>query len=169
MMGIFVFSSFAQTTKELEVSNAEKFSTSSGVLMKKDYLDVGNINKVKVQVVNFQDLTSDKSTSAIMFECEVTSRYTTDTKQALLDVDEIDGLIKSIKIMQDKIFPTNSENYTEVIYRSRGGFEAGCYWKKGKWTTYLKLEKYDSKSYVFLNQKDFTTLYSLLEQAKGKL
>lgn len=105
MMGTFVFSSLAQTTKELEVSNAEKFSTSSGVLMKKDYLDVGNINKVKVQVVNFQDLTSDKSTSAIMFECEVTSRYTTDTKQAMLDVDEIDGLIKSIKIMQDKIFP----------------------------------------------------------------
>ncbi|AUS04956.1 hypothetical protein C1A40_05480 [Tamlana carrageenivorans] len=169
LMGMFVFSSYAQTTKEVEVSNAEKFSTSSGALIKKDYLEIGDIKGAKVQVVKFQDLISDKSTSAIKFEYEVKSSYSTDTKQALLDVDEIDGLMKSIKIMQEKIFPSTSENYSEVIYRSRGGFEAGCYWSKGKWTTYLKLEKYDGKSYVFLSQEDFTTLYSFLEQAKGKL
>ena len=156
-------------TKEVEVSNAEKFSTSSGALIKKDYLEIGDIKGAKVQVVKFQDLISDKSTSAIKFEYEVKSSYSTDTKQALLDVDEIDGLMKSIKIMQEKIFPSTSENYSEVIYRSRGGFEAGCYWSKGEWTTYLKLEKYDGKSYVFLSQEDFTTLYSFLEQAKGKL
>ena len=169
LMGIFIFSSYAQTTKEVEVSNAEKFSTSSGALIKKDYLEIGDIKGAKVQVVKFQDLISDKSTSAIKFEYEVKSSYSTDTKQALLDVDEIDGLMKSIKIMQESIFPSTSENYSEVTFRSRSGFEAGCYWSNGKWTTYLKLEKYDSKSYVFLDQEDFTTLYSFLEQAKLKL
>jgi len=75
LVGMFVFSSYAQTTKEVEVSNAEKFSTSSGALIKKDYLEIGDIKGAKVQVVKFQDLISDKSTSAIKFEYEVKSSY----------------------------------------------------------------------------------------------
>ena len=112
---------------------------------------------------------SEKSTSAVRFEYEVKSSYSTDTKKAMLDADEIDGLLKSIKVMKDRIFPSTSDTYSEVTYRSRAGFEAGCYWSKDKWTTYLKLEKYDGKSYVFLGQEDFTTLYELLVQAHAKL
>jgi len=158
-----------QIAKEIETSNAEKFSASSGALIKKDFLDIGEIRGAKLQVVIFQDMISEKSTNAVRFEYEVKSSYSTDTKKAMLDADEIDGLLKSIKVMKDKIFPSTSDVYSEVTYRSRGGFEAGCYWSKGKWTTYLKLEKYDSKSYVFLGQEDFTTLYDLLVQAQTKL
>ena len=171
VMTFFVIGLQAQTqlAKEVETSNAEKFSASSGALIKKDFLDIGEIRGAKLQVVKFQDMISEKSTSAVRFEYEVKSSYSTDTKKAMLDADEIDGLLKSIKVMKDKIFPSTSEIYSEVTYRSRGGFEAGCYWSKGKWTTYLKLEKYDSKSYVFLGQEDFTTLYDLLVQAQTKL
>lgn len=91
------------------------------------------------------------------------------TKVAILDVDEIDGLMKSIKLMQDKVMLTVPVNYTEVYYRSRGGFEGGCFTSKGAWSCYLKLEKYDSKSYVWLESADLTTLYGLLEQAKAKM
>ena len=34
---------------------------------------------------------------------------------------------------------------------------------------YLKLEKFDGKSYVCLEAADLTTLYGLLEQAKAKM
>ncbi len=43
------------------------------------------------------------------------------------------------------------------------------YWSKETWSTYLKLEKYDKDSYVFLGKDDFPTLLELLEQAKKKL
>ncbi|MDD3685149.1 MAG: hypothetical protein PHE56_00145 [Bacteroidales bacterium] len=160
----------AQTsTKEKELSNAEVFSAKAGTLMQKEFIEIGTLKKCKIQVVYFTDLISSTKQSALKFEYEYVSSYTTDTKAALLDPDEVDGLMKSIKLMQDKVFPTTPTNYTEVYYRSRGGFEGGCFTSKGTWSTYLKLEKFDGKSYVWLNIEDLSTLYTYLEQAKLKL
>jgi hypothetical protein len=159
---------FAQT-KEQELSNAEKFSAKAGALIQKEFLELGSVGDAKISVIYFTDLITNTKQSALKFEYESAGKYSSSTKAAVLDADEIDGLIKSIKIIQDKIFPTATANYTEVSFKSRGGFDAGCYWSKGTWSTYLKLEKYDKDSYVFLNREDFTTLLGLLEQAKTKL
>ncbi len=156
-------------TKAKELSNAEKFSAKAGTLIKKEFLDVGTIKKAKIQVIHYTDMISNEKVSSVRFEYEVASSYSSDTKIAELDSDEIEGLIKSIKMMQEKVFSSTPTNYTEVTYRSRGGFEAGCFWSKGDWSTYLKLEKYDGKSYVFLKKSDFPELLTLLEKAKSML
>ena len=156
-------------SKEKEQSNAEAFSAKAGTLMQKEFIEIGTVKKAKVQVLYYTDLISNIKKSALKFEYDVVSSYSTDTKVAILDVDEIDGLMKSIKLMQDKVMLTVPVNYTEVYYRSRGGFEGGCFTSKGAWSCYLKLEKYDSKSYVWLESADLTTLYGLLEQAKAKM
>jgi len=62
--------------------------------------------------------------------------------------------------------PTND---TEVSFKSRSGFEAGCFTSKGAWSCYLKLEKYDSKSYVWIDSSNLTALYALLVIAKAKM
>ena len=171
LISILMFSvSYGQTdTKEKELSNAEKFSSKAGTLIQKQFIDVGTINKAEVKVIHYTDLISNETVSSVRFEYEVASSYSTDPKIASLDADEIDGLIKSIRMMQEKVFAMTPTNYTEVTYRSRGGFEAGCYWSKGDWATYLKLEKYDGKSYVFLKKDDFLVLLALLEKAKTML
>ena len=74
--------------------------------------------------------------------------------------------MKSIKIIQEKIFPSTPGNYTEVSFRSRSGFDAGCYSKKDGWSAYMKLEKFDSNSYVFMDKEDLIKLLILLEKAK---
>jgi len=155
--------------KEKEQSNAEVFSAKAGTLMQKEFVEIGSLKKAKVQVLYYTDLISSIKKSALKFELEVASTYSTDTKVAVLDFDEIDGLIKSIKLMQDKVMINVPANYTEVYYRSRGGFECGCFTSKGVWSSYLKLEKFDGKSYVWLEGTDLTTLYGLLEQAKAKM
>ena len=155
--------------KEKTQSNAEAFSSKAGTLMQKEFIEIGTIKKAKVQVLYYTDLISNTKTNALKFEYEVVSSYSTDTKAAILDVDEIDGLMKSIKLMQEKVMIAVPTNYTEVYYRSRGGFEAGCFTSKGDWSCYLKLEKFDSKSYVWLESTDLTTLYGFLEQAKAKM
>lgn len=160
---------FGQDTKEAELSNAEKFSSKAGTLIKKEFVEVGVINKAEIKVIHYNDMISNESVSSVRFEYDVASSYSTDTKIASLDSDEIDGLIASIKMMQEKVFQMTPTNYTEVTYKSRGGFEAGCYWSKGDWKTYLKLEKYDGKSYVFLKKSDFPELLAQLEKAKGLL
>lgn len=159
---------FAQT-KEQELSNAEKFSAKAGALIQKEFVEIGSIKDAKIKVIYFTDLITNTKQSALKFEYESVGKYSSNTKAAVLDEDEVDGLIKSIKIIQDKVFPTTATNYTEVSFKSRGGFDAGCFWSKGTWSTYLKLEKYDKDSYVFLGKDDFPTLLGLLEQAKTKL
>jgi len=158
----------AQTPAK-EQSNAEAFSAKAGTLMQKEFIEIGTIKKAKVQILYYTDLISVLKKSALKFEFDVVTNYSTDTKAAVLDIDEIDGLMKSIKLMQEKIMLAVPINYTEVYYRSRGGFEGGCFTSKGAWSCYLKLEKYDSKSYVWLESADLTTLYGLLEQAKAKM
>jgi len=161
---------FGQTeTKAREISNAEKFSDKSGTLIQKEFIDVGDLKRCKIQIAKFTDLISNQKTSAVRFEYAYISSYSSDTKLALLDADEIDGLIKSLKLIQEKIIPTSSTNYTEVSFRSRSGFEAGCFSKKDSWSIYLKLERYDSKSYVFLDKEDLPKLLQLLENSKSKL
>jgi hypothetical protein len=171
MVGIlYAISVQAQTAvKEKEQSNAEAFSATSGTLIQKEFIEIGTLKKSKVQVLYFTDLISNVKKSALKFQLDVVSSYATDSKVAILDVDEIEGLMKSIKLIQEKVLVSVPTNYTEVYYRSRGGFEAGCFTSKGAWSCYLKLEKYDSKSYVWLETEDLATLYNLLEVAKAKM
>ena len=69
------------------------------------------------------------------------------------------------------MFTSTRDTYTEVTFKSRTGFEAGAYYDTGKskWTAYMQLSKYDSKSSVFLNTDDFSTFLTLIEQAKTKM
>jgi len=164
-----VMSTNAQTAKENEQSNAEKFSARSGTLMQKEFSEIGSLKKCKIQVLYYTDLITNSKQSALKFEFDVATSYSTDTKVAVLDTDEIDGLMKSIKILQDKVIVNVPPNYTEVYYRSRSGFEAGCFVSKGSWSCYIKLEKYDGKSYVWLDKEDLPTLFTFLEQAKAKM
>jgi hypothetical protein len=168
---IFHKSLAQQPTKVIEQSNAEKFSDKIGILLQKEIIDVGVLKKCKFQIARFSDLIGGTKTSALRLEYVYSSSYGSsgDTKLALLDVDEIDGLLKSIKIIQSKVIPSVAENYTEVSFKSRSGFEAGCFSKKESWSTYLKLEKYDSNSYVFMEKDDLAELVNLLNLAKAKL
>jgi hypothetical protein len=162
------FCSAIAQTKEKELSNAEKFSAKAGVLIQKTFLEVGTLKAAVFSVVQYTDLMSNTKATALKIEYESTAKYS-GTKIAMLDADEITGLIMSIKLIQDKIFPSAPTSYTEVSFKSRGGFEAGCFWSKSKWDTYLKLEKYDKDSYVFLEKEDFPPLLTILEQAKAKM
>ena len=154
---------------EETLSNAELFSVKSGTLIEKQFIDIGKVKSVEVKVLKIKDLNDDKTISALRFEYEAVGKYSSDTKIAMLDIDEIEGLVISIKNIQSKVFPSTPETYTEVTYRSRSGFEAGAFYSDSKWKTYLKLEKYDSDSFVFLTQEDLTTLLGLIEQAKLKM
>ncbi len=156
-------------SKEKEQSNAEIFSAKSGALMQKEFIDLDKIKSCEIQVIHFTDLISGSKESGLKFSMDVASSYSTDTKSAMLDSDEIEGLMKSIRLIQEKVLVTTPSTYTEVYYRSRSGFEAGCFTSKGSWSCYLKLERYDSKSYVWINAEELTSLYTILEQAKLKM
>jgi len=161
---------FAQN-KQKEVTQAEQFSSQAGVLMERQFYEIGKIKSLEVKVLKFKDLNSNLTKSSLRFEYAYKSSYSSDTKIAALDFDEIDGLIKSIKNLQTNVFTSTKDVYTEVTFASRSGFEAGAYYspEKNKWTAYVQVEKNDRNSMIFLVPEDFGTLLSLIEQAKVKM
>ncbi len=124
-----------------------------------------------VQVMVLKDLINASKTSAVRFSAVTGSGYSAGTKLGSVDADELDGLIKSIKLIQSSLLTSTHANYTEVSFTSRGGFEAGCYYSqdKKKWSAYLKLSRFDSNSMVFMSPEELVQVLTLLEQAKARL
>lgn len=152
-------------------SNAETFSRRSGTLISTEFIDVAFIaNTFKVLLMKYQDLISEQSESALRFEYEYFDGYSDfpDTKIGVIDKDELDGLIKSINLMLTQVSLVRPENYTEVKFTSRSGFEAGCYYSD-YWKFYIKLSQHDSNSNVFLSMADANTLLNVLSGTKEKL
>ncbi|MFX1707013.1 hypothetical protein SAMN05660461_6161 [Chitinophaga ginsengisegetis] len=150
-------------------SKAELFSNKSGSLIQKQFMDIGSLRGCLIQVAQFTDLIGGETTKAVRFEYAYSGAYSSDTKIGLLDMDEVDALIKSLNIIKDKIMPTTPEVYTEIEYKSRGGLEAGCFYSKKQWSTFLKLARFDDKSFVIMKDGDIIQLLSLLNDAKAKL
>jgi hypothetical protein len=160
----------AQTqTSSREQSNLEKFSARSGTLIQKQFIRLGKLKTVTVELLVITDLVANTKIAGVRMEYEASSSLGNDTKTAFLDADEVDGLVKSVNLLKSNVLITTPDNYTEVIFGSRGGFEAGAYFSSGKWTTFLKLERYDSRSSVYMKPEDFDQLLELLKQANLKL
>jgi hypothetical protein len=147
---IFAFTFFGLSAQDTAKSNASTFTTKSGSLISKEFIEVGSLIGVKVKLIKIVDLISKESIKALRLELENTSGYSTSSKIVSLDIDEVSALISSIIIIQEKVIINEPPNYTEVTFKSREGFEAGCFWSKNKWSNYIKLDRYDSKSYVFI-------------------
>jgi hypothetical protein len=162
---------YSQEKVEKQTTQAEQFSATAGTLIEKQFIDIGKVKGVTVQVMKFKDLNNGTSKSALRFEYVYRSSYSSDNKISTLDLDEIDGLIKSITNLKTSVFSSTRDVYTEVTFTSRTGFKAGAYYDvdKAKWVTFVKLEKFDSNSQVFLTTEDFATLLTLVEQAKTKM
>ena len=161
---------YGQTPKPTEQaqSNLEKFSTKSGVLIEKSFTDVGTIGRIKAQILTVTDLNTKTQISGLRFEVDAVSRYSTDTKVAFLDQDEIDGLFKSLTLLKNSVLTSTPPGYTEVVFTSRSGFTAGAFYS-GKWQLFSRLEKYDSKSFVSLEPGDLDTFLTVIQAAKEKM
>lgn len=175
LAGSSIFGQVAQPDKP--VSKIEQFSARSGVLIEKRIVDAGSLDidrvtHVKIQTIIVTDLIANSVLSGVRFEYSVAEMFPSNrktTKTAVLDADEVDGLISSINFLRTNVFNTTKEDYTEVIYSSRGGFSAGAYFSGKKWTAFLKLEKFDAESFVFIQPKDFDRVLELVQLAKEKL
>lgn len=157
--------------KEKKQSNAEMFSRRSGTLISTEFVNVGTLaSKVRVIIVKYKDIISGNEEKAIRFEYDYDDGYSdyTDTKIGVIDKDELEGLIKSLDLIWDKIYSTNPLNYTEVNFRSRSGFKAGCYYSND-WSFYVQISEHDGNSNVFLKKEDAHSLLEILTKGREKL
>ncbi len=153
------------------MTEAEELGLKSGTLIKAEFFDIGSVKDIEMRVLKITDLHSGSSMSALQLQMSVQGRYTTSTKTASLDVEEIDDFILAIRNLRKHVFPITPRIYTEVKFRSKTGFEAGAFYneERQRWETYLKLERNDADSMAFLSIADFDQLLTLIESSKQQM
>jgi len=169
LFSLSVYGQVAKPTPERDLSKLEQFSDRSGLVFERQFIKVGNIRGVEIQVYRITDLVAKSTESGVRFEYSSGLAYSRDTKIAVLDADELDGLIKTIELLKASVFGSTRDAYTEVVFRSRSGFQAGAYYSDKRWTAYLKLERYDSLSQVTMRTEDFDLVLALLQKAKEQI
>jgi hypothetical protein len=155
---------YCQATKEIkepEKSKIKSFSLKKGCLIKKDFKTLGYVKKVEVQALKLTDVLTGATVSGIQLKPGGRPE-----KAAFLDADEVDGFLRSGKYLLNSLKP--AKNYVEYEFTSRHGFQAGVHQNKEEFSYFLKLERYDNDSYVFLDQDDFEQLIEMVENAKVK-
>lgn len=167
------FQTVGQTAKTSEKagerSKVESFSLKTGSLIKKVFFDIGTAKGIEIKVLHLTDLLSNIKLSGIKLETSVTKSYGSTEKSCFLDFDEIDALLKSAKLLIESL-KSSEDVYSEYLFTSRDGFQAGAFSdRKEGWSYFLKLERYDNDSYIFMNKSDFQKMMDLISQAKSKL
>lgn len=94
-------------------------------------------------------------------------KYATKTASiAYEDLIETQKALSNLKIQAEKDWETSSD-YLENKFITDDGFQIGYYVSKGKTVWYIKLEKYDSESTLFL--KDPESIESIFQLGKEKV
>ncbi len=159
---------WSQDAKEENLSEAEKVSGKAGTLIEKNYASIGKVKGVGVEVLTVKNLSSKTEIKAVRFSYTEPKQYATE-KASVLDGDELDGLIASLKTLQ-VLLTEKRDSDTEVTYSSRTSFKAGAIYfaKDGKWTGFVQVGRIGSST-AYLTAEDMGKLLELVEAAKGKM
>ena len=161
------------TEKDKHYSKAESFSHKSGTAIQRQYSEIGKISKCRFRVVHLTDLMSGEKLSALAIEYEHLFAGSSTTNTALLDVDEVDNYLKTVELILSQILHNKPKDYSEVIFRSRDGFESGCFLKTASdwrdWVGFFKVDEFDSESFLSFEQRDFEKLKDILQNARSLL
>lgn len=162
---LFISSVVFAQKDSLAKSLIEDLSNKSGTLFRKEYSPLKKISNIELNILTVTDLLHPENppSKGIRFEYHGTyNEYI-----AFIDSDELDALIASLEYMIPIVIEdTLPHNYTELIYKSRSGFNVGCFYTKGEWQPFSKIVSYSDKSFVPLEKTSFGQLYETLKYAK---
>jgi len=148
------------------LSNSEKFVEEPGRILEKEMVTMGVLNvkyNLQKQTMNIntlvmKDLMTDKVRSCLILELIKKTKY------AYIDPDEIAGLTNMLKLMQKKFINSVRINYTELVYSTRGGTEAGCFFDEDKWIVFLRLDKSEKNTIIEIKSEDLQKFIDLLNE-----
>ena len=151
-----------------ELTNLEEFSSRSGTLIQREFTRVGEFsNPYRVDVVKVTDLVSKQSIQGVRISANVGAGAARES--AFLDSEELSNLISAIVLMKASISTTVPDTFTDLAFRSRGGIEVGAFYANRRWNIYVRIDRFDPKTSVNLDQNELDSLRDLLTQAKERI
>lgn len=170
---LFLLYSFVLVAQEkgAMISNSEKFVEEPGRILEKEMVTMGDLTvkynlqkqNMNVNTLVVKDLITGKAYSCLVLE------LIKKTKFAYVDPDEIAGFINMLKLIEDKYINSVRPNYTEIVYNTRGGTEAGCFFDQEKWVVFLRLDKSEKNTIIEIKTEDLSAFRKLMEKADGMI
>lgn len=175
LITLFCLSANAQEKKQEEASKSKtvELLSKDGVLLKKDFYDIGKVAGVTFQNIVITDISTGTKTGALRIETSYYSSLGTDTYIGTLDYDELAGCIKSMTYIKDNVITTTPANYVECEYKTKDGVSLGAYLsttkKESVWKIYIQTKQYTSRSQHFMKSENISEIISLLNQSLENL
>lgn len=175
LITLFCLSANAQEKKQEEASKSKavELLKKDGVLLKKDFYDIGKVAGVTFQNIVITDISAGTKTDALRIETSYYSSLGTDTYIGTLDYDELAGCIKSLTYIKDNIITTIPENYVECEYKTKDGVSLGAFLSSTKkektWKIYIQTKSYTNRSQNFMKSDNIIEIISLLNQSMDNL
>ncbi|HEV2479470.1 MAG TPA: hypothetical protein VGS79_07390 [Puia sp.] len=130
-------------------SRTVRFADSAHGLIHTEWINHGHIVGNTVQIIRASDMLTGKTLAGLMF---------TDNAghQAVVDADELPSLLNAMNQIMSKVIPAApGANHDQYCFRSRGGFEAGCFINnKNQWQLYIQLKWRDPGTITLLKPLD---------------
>ncbi len=170
-IALFLFSIANTLAQENKISKVEDFLGKSKSLIKREYIQVAIVQKMKIEVVTYTDMISGVNAKGIRFSYRNDESRFNPIIGRVLDEDEVDGFLKIIKIIREKVIPSNVNAHTEVYYNymSRENISIGCSQEKeNEWDVSLQLRDSEVFSVIPLDLKSLTELETALSMAKSQ-
>lgn len=145
----------AETTK----SQFEKALLQNGSVLIKEYKTCSSIKTnetnrdILIQTAVITDIVTESKYYALRMEHKYyNSKYDNGTSTGVLDADEVDNVIATLKYIKDSI-SDYSNDYTEMVYTSNDDLRIGAYSKNNEGYVFIKFSSYDTV-YIKINSID---------------
>lgn len=165
--------SFAQPDQNIAPARGsflDRISSMPGAIIKKEISDIGEIKKLRVQLVKVSNTTNkDQQFLLARLVYDEKDMNSPMAKAVYLDMPAIDELTRSFDQARAGITANPGSGYGEITFKTRDGVTGGYYSSKGTWAPFLRISEGDPGSYVLFEKEDQDKLLSLLDLCKQKL
>lgn len=130
-------------------SSTMRFADSTHGLLHAQWINHGHIVGNTVQIYRATDMVTGKTLTGLLFTDKA-------GHQALIDADELPALLNAMTYIINKVITTKpGAGQDQYTFRSRSGFEAGCFIdNKSQWQLYLQLKWRNPNTITLLKQLD---------------
>lgn len=163
---------------EEKLSQIEKFAAQEGVILKREYKNIGWSGNTQLVTAVITNLETGEKQKGLRFEMNRKSNRTSGYLEVayifFLDEEEIADLIQAAtklneitQVPIDK--PKLIKDYVEYEYKNKSGFALGTYYDNTKWQSYIKFYDFVKKPKDFLGKNGFEKLIPLLKTSLEEL
>lgn len=158
------------TLQAFSNSELEKFANQTGVLISKEYIELGYMDQIDIRLVKLKNLFTNETLNGLRFEYLPGNEILSSAKISFIDYDEIEALIKAIKILQTSVLDNKYEYQSEFTVKTRSGMIIGYFYdaSKDKWQPFVQIQEKDPQSTIRVENDRFSYFLSVLEDAVSR-